>query len=302
MLSASANLIFLLSRMKIIDCNISFVVTPASTKREENPFSFKHFLKRDSSINNPNSTSNHTITTNSINHSLSTSNINNGNNETNECLSSANTSSPSKSATTSSLSQNATGARPKIPQFQSVNTLAMESKMKRSPRFPSFDSQSSLSELGGSGGGNGGSSSNDDKWSMTNLLHSQSNSSFCADFVSDPVQRSYSTYDIELPPMTLSPKFERDQQQQPRSIHNNSPTSNSRDDSLTSNSGVSSGNITSVGHRLGTAEFSAALPDFVQDHLVMEQWYSGNGSPSSVDFDQLPDFAVNNIESDFSSR
>jgi hypothetical protein len=232
------------------------------------------------------------------------SNLNNGTGDANEC---ATASSPSKSATSNNISsmQNSTGARPKIQkQFQSVNQLAMESKMKRSPRFPSFDSQSSLSELGGPGSvGGGGGHSGDDKWSMTNLLHSQSNSSFNADFVSDPtVQRSYSTYDIEL-----SPKFDHHQQpaapslgQHRRSVHNNSPTTNnsSRDESLTSNSGSL--------NRLGTAEFSAALPDFVQDHLVMEQWYTmsgnGSGSPSSVDFDQLPDFAVNNLESDFNAR
>lgn len=60
------------------------------------------------------------------------------------------------------------------------------------------------------------------------------------------------------------------------------------------------------GHRLGNSEFSAALPDFVQDHLIIEQLYNnsalgGNGSPNtsplSVDFDIIPGFAVNEAES-----
>lgn len=42
-----------------------------------------------------------------------------------------------------------------------------------------------------------------------------------------------------------------------------------------------------------TSEFSSALPDFVQDHLVIEQCYLGNdASPKdlAVDLDNLPDF------------
>lgn len=42
-----------------------------------------------------------------------------------------------------------------------------------------------------------------------------------------------------------------------------------------------------------SSEFSSALPDFVQDHLVIEQCYLGNdASPKdiTVDLDNLPDF------------
>lgn len=42
-----------------------------------------------------------------------------------------------------------------------------------------------------------------------------------------------------------------------------------------------------------TSEFSSALPDFVQDHLVIEQCYLGNDSSPqelTVDLDNLPDF------------
>lgn len=45
-----------------------------------------------------------------------------------------------------------------------------------------------------------------------------------------------------------------------------------------------------------TSEFSSALPDFVQDHLVIEQCYLGNDSSPkdiTVDLDNLPDFTPN---------
>lgn len=40
-------------------------------------------------------------------------------------------------------------------------------------------------------------------------------------------------------------------------------------------------------------EFSSALPDFVQDHLVIEQCYLGNNSNQNfnLDINNLPDFA-----------
>lgn len=135
--------------------------------------------------------------------------------------------------------------------------------MKRSPRFPSFDSQSSLSEL------------SDERSSM---FHSRSNSSFNSDY---PVQRSFSNYDMESP-TTGSPKYDRKQNNQNASPHQQRSTGN---------------------RHMGTSEFSAALPDFVQDHLVMEQWYHGlsnspkSHSPVSVDFEHLPDFTINNLES-----
>ncbi|XP_063709693.1 serine-rich adhesin for platelets [Culicoides brevitarsis] len=247
--------------------------------REENPFSFKHFLKRDN--NNPGasaaaaasttttSTTNSTTTTNNICHSRSSTSILNGDTLT-----------PSKSATTSSLNQNQhTGARPKIPQFQSVHALGTggESKMKRSPRFPSFDSQSSLSEL------------SDERSSM---FHSRSNSSFNSDY---PVQRSFSNYDIESP-TTESPKYDR----KVNSIQQNASPSHPHHN-YTGRGSSSEANRSTANRHMGTSEFSAALPDFVQDHLVMEQWYHGlsnspkSHSPVSVDFEHLPDFTINNL-------
>lgn len=280
-------------------------------RREENPFSFKHFLKRDSSLGAGTSSSNASAA--NINHSRSASSINGGNigngvvtvTTTATILSSASSqpstsgASPSKSATTSSLHNSAstTGAKPKIPQFQSVNTLSSESKMKRSPRFPSFDSQSSLSDLA------------DDKFMAANIYHSRSNnSSFSSDYPlggagsgvggggtgsQQYVQRSYSNYDLESPGSVESPRLVGSQ-----NLHN-SPN-------FGGGGGRSRENL-AASHRLGASEFSAALPDFVQDHLVMEQWYNQmgspkSGSPVSVDFDHLPDFAVNNLESDASGR
>lgn len=36
-----------------------------------------------------------------------------------------------------------------------------------------------------------------------------------------------------------------------------------------------------------------SLPDFVQDHLLLEQTYLGSNGPLTVDFDNLPDFTLN---------
>ncbi|KFB51296.1 hypothetical protein ZHAS_00019347 [Anopheles sinensis] len=318
------------------------------TRREENPFSFKHFLKWDGpaaggthynhTINGVSSTGiglgasggTSTSSSSSINHSRSTSNINghgssstleaansNGTNgssvdaRTNAGIASGNpvnpattittsTGSPSKSATTSSLNvvSSTTGARPKIPQFQSVNTLSSESKMKRSPRFPSFDSQSSLSDFaderfgsiyqsrsnssfssdyppgaGGSGAGLG---------SGLRGTHS-SNGGEDAELLRGYVPRSYSNYDLDSPGSAAGTERRHEQE----------------------NDGGNGGRL------VGATEFSAALPDFVQDHLVMEQWYNtlpkggsgaggagipsggggGSGSSGSVDFDDMFELA-----------
>uniref|UniRef100_A0A2M4AK16 Endosome-associated-trafficking regulator 1 n=1 Tax=Anopheles triannulatus TaxID=58253 RepID=A0A2M4AK16_9DIPT len=302
---------------------------PEVPRREENPFSFKHFLKWDGPLSSGggggSGTSSHNHHTSngggsvgigggiaivssngSINHSRSTSNINGHGTIANDtertaadgllvsgpCIepsgfaippssnaatsgsSATGTGSPSKSATTSSLhvvSSTTTGARPKIPQFQSVNTLSSESKMKRSPRFPSFDSQSSLSDFaadelrfprpGAGGGGHTGGSGG--------IYTSRSNSSFCSGRLRDGerigddsvpgagggyVQRSYSHYDID-------------------------PDSPDRDGLVGDGIGAVEDDDRVGGPAAGrlvgaSAEFSAALPDFVQDHLVMEQWYN----------------------------
>jgi hypothetical protein len=53
-----------------------------------------------------------------------------------------------------------------------------------------------------------------------------------------------------------------------------------------------------VPHHVGTPEITSVLPDFVQDHLVVEQCYlnhteSSNTPPISVDLENLPDFTIN---------
>lgn len=186
---------------------------------KENPFSFKHFLRRD------------TPSSNTINHSQSNTNIVNGNGSDARNGTSA---SPSKSATTSSL--NSTGARPKIPQFQSVNVIQSQAdaRMKRSPKFSSFDSQSSLSELA------------DER----NMHGSRSNNSFNVDY-QFPSSRSYNNYDIEPPSSSPSVKQHAGSRNYTQRSQNNvNNTSNS------------------------------VLPDFVQDHLLIE-YYNNSDSPSN---------------------
>lgn len=153
-------------------------------------------------------------------------------------------SSPAKSATTSSL--NSTGARPKIPQFQSANVIhnQADAKMKRSPKFSSFDSQSSLSELA------------DER----NMHGSRSNNSFNMDY-QFPSSRSYSNYDIEPSVTDRKPHGRTFAQRSQNNVNN---TSNS------------------------------VLPDFVQDHLLMEYYSdspSANMSPLSGD-----DFSLENCD------
>lgn len=155
------------------------------------------------------------------------------------------------------VNPHSTGARPKVLQ-NDISTNGLPNKMKRSPRFPSFDSQASLNEY-----------KRDVSPSMNNLLLSRSNTSFTsiscglsdnrAYSPSNEFQRSFSNYDIESP--KTSPRCER------KNINNRN------------------------------CEFSSALPDFVQDHLVVEQLYNAFYSPPATtspltleDDDNRPDF------------
>lgn len=199
---------------------------------KENPFSFKHFLRQDNATSN----------INTLNGNETSASNSNG-------ISS--TTSPSKSATTSSLN-NSTGARPKIPQFQSVNVIhnQVDSRMKRSPKFSSFDSQSSLSELA------------DER----NMHGSRSNNCFNLDY-QFPSSRSYSNYDIE-PSSSPSLILDRKQHHGRRSQNNVNNTSN-----------------------------SSVLPDFVQDHLLMESYYNNSDSPSANLSPTGDDFNIGNCDS-----
>lgn len=164
--------------------------------------------------------------------------------------------------------------------------------MKRSPKFfKSFDSQASLAEIastsgpvshhappGGSDNSNMyqpyHSSFNNDS-SLKDTRHTQNKSMF---------QRSYSTYDLDNPKAYKN--FGRSSGCGPKGP-TYKPTS-----SVNKTTAVAS-------------EISMALPDFVQDHIAMEMFYSrfndsANISPLSVEYDQLPDFAIN--ENDANNR
>lgn len=55
---------------------------------------------------------------------------------------------------------------------------------------------------------------------------------------------------------------------------------------------------TSTPRHVGTPELTSVLPDFVQDHLVVEQCYLSHSDsfiPPQVDLENLPDFTINNI-------
>lgn len=151
--------------------------------------------------------------------------------------------------------------------------------MKRSPRFPSFDSQASLAEY------------TDDNLSMNNLYHSRSNTSFTTDYSSagnssNFVQRSYSNYDMDSP-MSGSPRK--------GVLHSMSSTNCSNTRPI---------NAPNAGHRLGNSEFQATLPDFVQDHLVMEEFYNAFNSPpaSTSPLDVDPSNSLENLEFEINSR
>lgn len=235
---------------------IDFTLILESTeppKREENPFSLKHFLKRDLSTSSSTSVCN-TVTT------TSTSSTNYQNNQT--------------------------GARPKIPQSQSQQhqhqnqnqSDLVNNKMKRSPRFPSFDSQSSLNDY----------QITNDSLNMKNLFHSRSSNTSFNDYNNQDI--------IDLTETQINP-------------NNNSKThitTSSTTPSLSTYVQSVFTNNNNYDHRLnggrqhchsgggggGTSnEFSSALPDFVQDHLVVEQLYNTSqlsSSQLSLDVEQSP--------------
>lgn len=247
--------------------------TGSEIKREENPFSFKHFLKRDSNAKTG------TVT---------------------------NTTAATTIASSKELNQHGqkTGARPKIPLNSNSGTVATDSdsiKMKRSPKFfKSFDSQASLAEIATTSSAtshhhqhhhlNSNSSSNIDGDSINLNMYQPYHSSFnnesnAKDTHQNKFQRSYSTYDLDNPKVAFK-NFGRTAIGRQR-IDNNNQTNNSSFNKTQTTSSA--------------AEISMALPDFVQDHIALEMFYTRDGSsnisPLSVEYDQLPDFAINDNES-----
>ncbi|XP_037823943.1 putative GPI-anchored protein pfl2 [Lucilia sericata] len=147
---------------------------------------------------------------------------------------STSTTSSASNATTSTRSlQTSTGARPKVPQSNSVTSTSISSltvgglndsqtsatKMKRSPRFSSFDSQASLAEYAGSSTtadlpaaeASAGSSTDfqlypDERerdrfqeWQLPSNAPTMTTNSTDYDRGSSYVPRSYSNYDMPRP-------------------------------------------------------------------------------------------------------
>lgn len=276
--------------------------TQQPVRREENPFSFKHFLNREPSSSGSGASS---FVINSTSLPSSDSAVNN--NDTGSSSSSS-TTTAAAAVTTSS-----TGVRPKVPQSSSSSLIgncaagsstsgngnvtaglpSESSKMKRSPRFSSFDSQASLAEYAATGSGVLGASVSGSS-SSAGISHSRASPNFRIsqniedepspsvpreEFVADPdrqqfvPRRSYSNYDIEVQPSprrrapeTATRSSRVFAMPQPSQSHHNAPSSSNQ--------------------RPPNQEFAAAaaLPDFVQDHW-MEAWYCNemnlNSPPNS---------------------
>lgn len=164
-----------------------------------------------------------------------------------------------------------TGARPKIPSTTSSSSVNLMNNCtnnptdavdKRSLRFFNYVDPSGLSDM---------------SYPSTAGDLPSSSSSASHDF-----HRSYSTYDLGFANSKSKPETRRR-----RFMHRKDDT------------GTDSSNF----NKTVSPEISMALPDFVQDHIALEMFYSrggGNGSsnisPLSFEYDQLPDFAINENE------
>lgn len=284
--------------------------TQQPVRREENPFSFKHFLNREATtsssaasstfiINSTPSSSSTSSTSASMSNDSATNNNDTGSTST------------STTATTTTF-QTSTGARPKVPQSSSSSLIgnaagpstlscngnvstgvpSESSKMKRSPRFSSFDSQASLAEYAATGSGVLGGVSNSSSSAGINTraspsfrisqnIDDESNStapredlSVDSDRQQFVPRRSYSNYDIEIQPSPRRRAADATARQQNRGFPK--PQPNQSHHNLANN----------PNQRPPNAEFAAAaaLPDFVQDHW-MDAWYCNemnlNSPPNS---------------------
>lgn len=250
------------------------------TKREETPFSLKHFLKRDIS-STTSSTATPTNTT-SCNYLFEDENR-----------------------------QKMTGARPKIPVNNSLDV-----KMKRSPKFSSFDSQASLAEFSSASSSTSlpttsMDTANDSIASQVYRsgyhVHQQHNqdqyqrkSQQYSDHEKEKTsfQRSFSTFDIGGGGGGGSRRYTH------IGGSDNSPTRLQFDEKLrtagNSISSTSRPSDTLFSKSIVSPEISSALPDFVQDHILVEHFYNNytpNISPHSVKYDQLPDFTITENDS-----
>lgn len=194
-----------------------------SVKREETPFSLKHFLKRDMSA---------------------------------------------ARSTQSDYGQKLTGARPKIPMHIGVDNA----KMKRSPKFSSFDSQASLAEFSSASSSTSLPNANDTS-TLTSACQSStydlSESPSYHNETAAHFQRSFSTYEMGGGRRLNNPSAVNSQHHFDMLAAPRSPKT------------------------IISPEMSSALPDFVQDHILVENYHNMAPITSSTTSMQLPDFTIN---------
>lgn len=210
-----------------------FADTNDLIKREETPFSLKHFLKRDMNV--------------------------------------ARTTQPD-------YGQKLTGARPKIiPMHIGVDNA----RMKRSPKFSSFDSQASLAEFSSASSSTSLPNANDNSTLTSACQSSTYNLSESPSYHNDTAahfQRSFSTYEMGggrrlNNPSAVNSQHHFDMLSAPRSPKT-----------------------------IISPEMSSALPDFVQDHILVENHLFHNMTPntSSTSSMHLPDFTINSLNNTLS--
>lgn len=168
------------------------------------------------------------------------------------------------------------GVRPKIPSTNSSTSEKI--RIKRSPRFSSFDSQASLVSAipQTSDVTNTGSHS----FQSNRTFHNINSDADNATQKNTPIQRSCSAYD-----------------QRPISFLESEKNTDMLTDAFRDL-------YPNLMKNLNPDNPSAALPDFVQDHLLMEKFYykDNDRSPivsplsSSFQYDQMPDFTLNENE------
>lgn len=202
---------------------IFFTDTNDPVKREETPFSLKHFLKRDMNL---------------------------------------------AKSTQPDYGQKSTGARPKIPMHIGVDNA----KMKRSPKFSSFDSQASLAEFSSASASTSLPNANDNS-TLTNACQSStydlSESPSYHNDTAAHFQRSFSTYEMGGGRRLNNASAVNSQHHFDMLLAPRSPKT------------------------VISPEMSSALPDFVQDHILVENYHNMAPNTSSTTSMQLPDFTLN---------
>lgn len=164
--------------------------------------------------------------------------------------------------------------------------------MKRSPKFSSFDSQASLAEFSAS------SSSTSLPTTTSNASHvrpvqnatASTHPEHCDASDKSSFQRSVSTFEIGAGGRRYNTNHRLDGFLRASSI----PIAD--DDLLES---PTHHGYDQPKRRTGTLsqDISSALPDFVQDHLLVEHLYN-NYTPGMSNSDRLPDFTLNDQATD----